>query len=291
MTLLSTLGLQPWKRKVLISPTSIDFSDISVIIPVKNNQKGIKLFLSEFLKTHSPARYPREIIIVDNNSKPPICIPKEYVHDGLNITVLRCSSPGPACARNLGIQHAQTEWVLFTDSDCIPSPSFLLGYFEAMNGSVGYAGTVKAWGRDRLSRYYESQEILIPPKMCEDGVTRPEYVITANTLVWRAALEDIGGFNETIMIAAGEDIDLGFRLREIGNLSPAPAACVYHNFDDGLIGFIKRFLRYGKGNRIISQLYTLDLTPRIFRAKQPSVFNWLFSRIQYLCLYWGYRMG
>jgi glycosyltransferase involved in cell wall biosynthesis len=146
MTLLSTLGLQTRKRKVLISPTSIGFSDISVIIPVKDNQKGVKLFLSEFLKTHPPAWFPREIIIVDNNSKPPVSIPKEYVHDGLNITVLRCSSPGPACARNLGIQYAQAEWVLFTDSDCIPSPSFLLGYFQAMNGSVGYDGTVKAWG-------------------------------------------------------------------------------------------------------------------------------------------------
>ena len=291
MTLLSTLGFQPRKRKELIAPTSIDFSDISVILPVKNNQKGVTLFLSEFLKTHPPTRYPREIIIVDNNSQPPISIPKECMCNKLNITPLRCPSPGPAYARNLGIQHAQTEWVLFTDSDCIPSPSFLLGYFETMDGSVGYAGTVKAWGRDRLSRYYESQEILAPPTMSVDGVRRPEYVITANALIWRAALEDIGGFNETITIAAGEDIDLGFRLREIGSLSRAPAACVYHNFDDGLVGFVRRFLRYGKGNRIISQLHSLDLTPRIFQAKHPSVFNWIFSRIQYLCLCWGYRMG
>ena len=43
-------------------------------------------------------------------------------------------------------------------------------------------------------------------------VTRPEYVITANALIWRRALQDIGGFNETITIAAGEDIDLDFAL-------------------------------------------------------------------------------
>jgi hypothetical protein len=30
-------------------------------------------------------------------------------------------------------------------------------------------------------------------------------------LVWKQAFADIGGFNETIAIAAGEDIDLGFR--------------------------------------------------------------------------------
>ncbi len=291
MTFLSTLGFQPRKSKELIAPTSIGFPDISVVLPVKNNQKGVTLFLSEFLKTHPPSRYPREIIIVDNDSQPPISIPAECVIDGLNITVLRSSAPGPACARNLGIMHSQTEWVLFTDSDCILAQTFLLGYFEAMNGSIGYAGTVKAWGRDHLSLYYESQEVLTPPPMRGDGVRRPEYVNTANTLIWRPALEDIGGFDESITIAAGEDIDLGLRLREIGNLSFAPVACVYHNFDDGLVGFVRRFLRYGKGNKIINRLYTLDLTPRIFRAKQPTIFNLIFSRIQYLCLYLGYRMG
>src|SRR5260370_34034251 len=116
MTLLSTLGFQPRKRKELIAPASIDFSDITVILPVKNNQKGVTLFLTEFLRTHPPASYPREIIIVDNNSQPPISIPKECIRKELNITLLPCSSPGPACARNLGVQRSRQERELVTDS-------------------------------------------------------------------------------------------------------------------------------------------------------------------------------
>jgi len=273
----------------MIAATSISYTDITIVIPVKNNQKGITLLLSEFQKTHSDAFYPREIIIVDNASQPPIIIPKALAERNINITILRCDAPGPACARNLGILHAQSEWILFTDSDCIPSPTFLSGYIVAMNGSVGYAGQVKAWGKDSLSRYYESQCILTPPVLDEDGVTRPEYIVTANALIWKTALRAIGGFNETITIAAGEDIDLGFRLREVGSLSYAPRACVYHNFNDGLLGFVRRFVRYGRGNKIISELYSLDLTPRIFQAKHPSVRNWILSRIQYVCLSWGYR--
>jgi glycosyltransferase involved in cell wall biosynthesis len=125
VTLLSALGFQPRKRKEMIAPTSISYTDISIVLPVKNNQKGITLFLSEFLKTHSPALYPREIIIVDNASQPPIIIPKALAERGLNITILHCDALGPACARNVGIQHAQSEWILFTDSDCVPSPTFL----------------------------------------------------------------------------------------------------------------------------------------------------------------------
>ena len=86
-------------------------------------------------------------------------------------------------------------------------------------------------GQDRWSRYYGSQAILIPPPVEELGLLRPEHLITANALVWKPALEAIGGLNETFRIAAGEDIDLGFRLREVGALSYAPTAAVSHDFD------------------------------------------------------------
>lgn len=74
---------------------------------------------------------------------------------------------GPASARNLGIQHSKGDWVLFTDSDCIPSESWILGYIHSMNGCIGYAGNVKSWGNDFLSKYYETQEILVPLKVIE----------------------------------------------------------------------------------------------------------------------------
>ncbi len=288
MTLLTTLGFRPQKRKNMVTPTHIGYSDISIVIPVRNNQRGIDLFLSEFMKTHTIAMYPKEIIVVDNNSQIPVVLPDVVYNSELNITLLYCSQLGPACARNMGIQYARSQWILFTDSDCIPSSTFLSGYFNAMNGAIGYAGSVRAWGKDMLSLYYETQEILLPTKGYDDERSYPEYIITANALIWRAAIEDINGFNETISIAAGEDIDMGFRLREIGDLSYALNAWVYHNFDDGLLGFIKRFVRYGRGNKIISNLYDLDLMPRVFPAKKLSFVNNLFAKIQYLSLFWGY---
>lgn len=290
MTLLSTRGTYLRRRGEMVAPLSISCADITIVIPVKNNQNGIMLFLSEFLNTHPPSLYPREIIIVDNASHPPIAIPETIADKGLKINLLTCVALGPACARNTGIRHAQSEWILFCDSDCIPSSTFLSSYIAAMDGSIGYAGQVKSWGKDGFSRYYETQEILIPSFVVEDGVTRPEYIITANALVWRSAFKIIGGFNETIKIAAGEDIDLGLRLREVGSLSYVPDAIVYHNFVGGLSAFIRRFIRYGKGNKIISRLYSQDLSPKMFRPKQLSILNWFLSRLQYLCLLCGYRV-
>ena len=49
MTLISKLNYQPKKKANLIAPINIKPSDISIVIPVRNNQKGIDLFLYNFL--------------------------------------------------------------------------------------------------------------------------------------------------------------------------------------------------------------------------------------------------
>lgn len=289
MTLISKLGYQPKKKANLIAPVKIKPSDITVVMPVRDNQKGVNLFLSNFFKSHKPEIYPREIIIIDNLSKQPITIPKQFQIKGINVILLKCSKMGPASARNLGIQHSKGDWLLFTDSDCIPSESWITGYLNLMNGSIGYAGNVKSWGSDFLSRYYETQEILVPLKVIEEqGYIRPDYLITANAMVWKQAILKIGCFNENINIAAGEDIDLGWRLLEIGNLAYAFNSVVFHNFDNSIIGFCKRFIRYGKGNKIISKIHEIDLKPKGFMPNKISFINLFLSKLQYICLLWGY---
>ena len=109
--------------------------------------------------------------------------------------------------------------------------------------------------------------------------------------MWKPAREAIGGLNETIRIAAGEDIDLGFLLREVGTLSYAPTAAVSHDFTGGLGAFMRRFVRYGNANKQVERLHHLDLAPRVFRAKEPSLFHELLAKLHYLCLAWGYRIG
>ncbi len=46
----------------------LDPDDISVIVPVKDNQAGINIFIANLLASH-PRLLPREVIIVDNNSR------------------------------------------------------------------------------------------------------------------------------------------------------------------------------------------------------------------------------
>lgn len=288
MTMISRLGFIPTRKQTVKSDFLRSTKDITIIIPVKDNQSGIDLFLTEFFSIHRNNKFPKEIIIVDNNSNPKI----EIVRTSFPISVrlLHCNKVGPASARNFGVKHAQTDWILFTDSDCVPTNNMLTGYLKAQNGSVGYAGKIKAYKQDIFSRYYEQQDILIPPKVYELSYqSRPDYLITANCLVWRPAFEKVGGFNETFKIAGGEDIDLGFKMLNIGQLSFAFDIIVKHNFEDGLINFKKRFIRYGYGNKIISQLYDLDLKPQKFKPNKRTMINYLFAYLQFIWLKEGYK--
>ena len=289
MTLISRLVF--FKNKKKTQPKSSDrirIHEVSIIVPVKDNQKGVDNYLDNFFAKHQHDTCPKEIIIVDNNSKSAIQICKRHLTSGL-VKLLSCKTPGPAAARNFGALNSIGQWILFNDSDCIPTKSFLTGYANADNGSIAYAGNIHSVGNDRLSKYYESQEILIPLKTYNDkGDFVPQYLITANTLVWRQAFIEVNGFNEKIKIAGGEDVDFGLRLSQVGHLSYAFDSILLHNFSDGIIGFYKRFKRYGQGNRIVETLWQTDMRPRPFRPNKRTIINEVFAKLQYLFLLHGY---
>ena len=155
----------------------ICLSDISVIIPVKNNQKGVDRFIEAFFATHSQDQYPKEIIIVDNNSALPIKLRDEYLQKGLPLRLYSCSRQGPAAARNCGVKASLGEWLLFCDSDCIPTPSLLTGYLNSPNSAVAYAGKVKATSATYLARYYDDEETLLPHRKCNTSdMSVPLYI-------------------------------------------------------------------------------------------------------------------
>ena len=286
--MISRLGFIPTRKQNLKSSLLRLTENITIVIPVKNNQNGIDLFLKTFFETHTKDTFPKEIIIVDNNSNPLIQLNDNLY--SIPVRLLTCSKIGPASARNFGVKNSSTEWVLFTDSDCVPTNSLLTGYLKVQNNSIGYAGNIKALGQDLISKYYEEQEILVPPKVYENANhPRPDYLITANCLVWRAAFDKVGGFNETIKIAGGEDIDLGFKLLNVGQLTYAFDSVANHNFGDGLGDFRERFKRYGCGNKIISALYDLDLTPIRFKPNKRTLTNYVLAFLQFFWLTNGYK--
>lgn len=267
--------------------TDIRQQDISVVIPVKNNQAGIDRF---FLGLDDLTQfYPMEIIVVDNNSDPAIVVPT--VGKGIDVQLLKCSKRGPAAARNAGWRAAQGRWIHFVDSDCVPLESTLLGYCRSATRAIGFAGMVHSCGDQAMADYYNAQTTFVPPPFRDTTeICYPQFVITANALIKREALDQIGGFDESFSLAAGEDIDLGIRLWQIGRLEYASRSVVEHTIKGGFVEFCERFYRYGKGNRLIERKHFFPMKPTPFRPVQDTLRFRLLSLVQYLSLRIGYAI-
>ncbi len=285
MTLLSRTGYLPTRRMLLQPPLPTSVKDITVVVPVLNNPAGVAHLLRGFQDMDARHQLPAEIIVVDNGSRGAY----EQFDPQLPIRLLSCTQRGPANARNRGAAAARTTWIAFMDSDCVPLPWTFQGYLNARPGAVAYAGHVEPVQRDAVSLYYHHQEILIPPEVAAGPETgRPDYLVTANCLVWRAAFQQVGGFDSSFSIAGGEDVDLGFRLRTIGLLDYAPGAVCLHDFEPDLGSLVQRFHRYGQGNRLVAERYGLDLIPTPFPPVADSVFNRQLARLQYGAMLQGY---
>jgi len=60
-----------------------------------------------------------EIIIVDNNK-----VAQIFFSGDSRVKILHCLSPGSYSARNYGVVHAQGDYIIFTDSDCMPAQNW-----------------------------------------------------------------------------------------------------------------------------------------------------------------------
>ena len=270
-------------------PCDIHCRDISVVIPVKNNQTGISRFLDKLVEVTEPSDYPCEVIIVDNNSTPPICLELDTDYP-IPVKLLSCISKGPAAARNTGVSQAKGEWILFTDSDCIPTATTLSGYRNSNNRAIAYAGNIEIVSNDPLSDYYRTRETLIPPPD-KHSPAAPLYLVTANSLMLKHAIIAANGFNERFKQAGGEDVDMAWRLKSFGSLEYCKSSITQHEFDDGFKGMVKRFIRYGRGNKQLQEFHNIPMFPVYPEFIKKTFSHEIFACVEYFAMIYGYRLG
>ena len=169
------------------------------------------------------ANFSCEIIIVDDASPNSLSTVVEQFPD-MGIRYIRLEkNRGPAAARNIGIECSKFDLIAFTDNDCVPSTDWLVHLFQAIHDApariAGVGGRVAAFGKDVISEYYDYHKILDP------WFYRGQhyYVTTANAIFHRHLLNLVGGFDETVKAAGGEDPGLCFKLLNAGfSLGYAP---------------------------------------------------------------------
>jgi glycosyltransferase involved in cell wall biosynthesis len=213
--------------------------EISVVIPTYRRPDLLQRCLAPLLKqTLDPLLY--EIIVVDDGqTEDTRALVENLAAATQGRPRLRYLRPegtrGPAAARNRGWRAAMGEVVAFTDDDTQPHEDWLRQGLRAM---TPISGRVPMAVRGRV-------QVPVPPALTDharmtQGLEAAEFV-TANCFVRRAALEQVGGFDERFKRAWREDSDLHFKLlKAFGPIDKAPMAMVQHPVREAPFGISLR---------------------------------------------------
>lgn len=257
MTWTWTLPISCTERAV-IRPPLIDARELRAVVPTFRDWGAARETVASLLECRPR---PCEIVLVNDNVDP--WVPGWASKAGV-VVVNYPGNRGPAFARNAGVAATRGRgitWIYFTDSGCVREPTFFAELVEAsrscsrlcvaMAGPV--IGLVDPSGLSPINRYMTEEAILNPPM----DASGPQAIITANAAVSVAAFRAVGGFRTDYPFAAGEDLDLGVRLRRLGPIGWVPRAVVQHRFEESLADFTRRFHRYGAGNAHLERAFAL----------------------------------
>lgn len=203
---------------------------LSVVIPTYNR----KPILEKCLRALEQQAFDRqliagyEVVVVDDGSTDET-VPwlQAQAAQFPHVRLFLQDHKGPAAARNLGVEQASGDTIIFIDSDLVVTPQFLQAHAAALQQGQ------QSLGSDRLFTY----GWVINTANFEDPTSEPfkvtdysaAYFATGNVAIGRKWLEQAGLFDTGFQLYGWEDLELGVRLKKLGlKLVKCPAAVGYH---------------------------------------------------------------
>ncbi len=183
---------------------TIDLADVTVVVP-SVGRPSLRHLLTALAA--EPATFGGLVVVDDRRTRDGVLA----VGAPIAGTVVDGGGRGPASARNAGWRVTDTEWIAFLDDDVVPQP----GWAAALRGDLDALAPDVAASQAAI-------DVPLPRGRAatdrERNVARLQGApwITADLAVRRAALDDIGGFDERFQRAYREDTDLALRLEARG---------------------------------------------------------------------------
>lgn len=202
---------------------------ISVLVPCYNQAKHIRHTVKAILEQTIP---PDEVIVVDDASEDEIVA----LLQDFPVTLIRHhQNQGPAAARNTALYAAKGDIVVYIDADAYADlhliETLLRAYAEFPDPTLGGIG-----GRgveSNVQTIYDRWRAIHARQDFGSSRCQVPFLFGLCASYKREVLLQIGGFDTFFRINAGEDVDLGYRLRKAGyKLYYVPEAIVYHQHSD-----------------------------------------------------------
>lgn len=245
---------------------------ISVVVPAYNRASLIGETLESIL---SQSYAPAEVIVVDDGSTDET----ESLIRSFPSTVkyYRIENSGAPAARNVGVSHAVSPWIAFSDSDDLWTHDKLAKQI-ALHQQFGieYSFTnfrivsEGVWRKETkfddappgfFSEFETAQNGLIARRPFYDGILRFQPIFLSTVLISRRLFESIGGFVPEMCGSPSEDLEFTLRCVQhcpIGAITEPLVGIRKHEFNISGDSFRQtcgeiEILRYALENHTISQ--------------------------------------
>lgn len=219
----------------------------SVVVCSYNGASTAESCLRSLEKLRYPGEY--EVIFVDDGSTDHT---QEILKRFPSVRNIRQKNMGLSYARNVGMEAARGEIVVYTDSDCEADEDWL--YYLALalvrGGYVGMGGPnlipdEGSWVADCVGMSPGGPTHV----MIDDR--EAEHVPGCNMAFYRWALKQINGFDPQFR-KAGDDVDVIWRLQDLGyQIGFAPAAQVWHYRRNTVKAYLKQQRGYGEAEAML----------------------------------------
>lgn len=285
---------------------------VTIGVCVRNGEDHIRDAINSIIEQDFPHDLMEVIFVDDGSEDRTLSIIESYVQKmGMQTTVFHQEWKGLGYSRNVVVNNANGEYIIWVDGDMSLSRDFVRKQVEFMdrNPDVGIGkGRYGIHHTTSLVAYLENIEAVVEFLNCEQK-TLSKPLGTGGSIYRVEAIRKVGGFNENIK-GVGEDMDAEYRIRTSGWLLQATTAEFYEKQRENWKDLWNEYFWHGSGGRTIfnkvspySMLYrmfppTIILTVisrscNAYKLTHKKVvfllpLHWVFKRIAW-CL--GFAMG
>jgi glycosyltransferase involved in cell wall biosynthesis len=209
---------------------------------------------------------------------------------------------GRAAARNTGLKAAQGGIILFLDDDMEVTPDWIqahLAYHDQDRNAVvqGNSVTSPKLKQSQFTRYLDHTGV---HRLAPGSDIPFKYFATNNSSVRRETLDRVGHFDPAFREYGGEDVELGYRLKNAPGITLyyAPGARAFHLHLKNLTATCQQLERYGETS--LYHIYTrypdlrVGLNLHILDAGDPKKGNpasWWKKLVYRLGYHWPIKIA
>ena len=242
----------------------------SIIIPTYSAEM-LLIECIQSLCNQSVEKNSFEVIVVNDGGKREISKKIELFDNQLEIRYFYQENKGPAAARNLGINKARGDIILFLDDDSLPTSVWLkavINAWETYPDYDGIGGYIISEKSDSI--YCRVNTDFFNWYLANYSVNEHyPFLTTCNAGYKKRTLNKVGNFDKEFRKASGEDRDLNIKLINAGGkLRLDKSVLVYHDRDLTISSYTKKYYNYGKAAKKIYSRY-----PELKRLSSNSYFN------------------